>query len=416
MLATRVFIFESDNLYARELERAFLERGAVPTVFEDAQMGIAAMGQDAPELCIISAELTKMSGFSVCNRIKKEGNTAHTSVVMVSSEAGDETFEQHRRLRTRAEAYVHKPMAAEELATRSLALLEVELDAEAFHVDDVTDVIAKEARPSRVGFNIDFSTDSPPESAAAWASPSAAPPPPPSRASLPAVPRPVDPGPAALREANFASLQRLNSELAERLRKLELERDKWVRDSDEFRARGPSPSQRPPAPAPSVTREILEAREALHKKDVELLSVREQLAAKDREVLHLSEQLIAGDRAKLLTDESISVAEERAHVLSRDLENAKRHGDAELARLASERDAAVVAVSELEQRMRGLASEHEVQSALMLAELTQVHAEHNDLRAQAKALLSALSGAQNAAHGLASALEETAPSERLPSA
>ncbi len=397
MSATRVFIFESDTSYAQELERAFLERGVVPQVFEDAQVGIAAMAQGAPELCIISAELTKMSGFSVCNRIKKDELTARTSVVMISSDAGDETFEQHRRLRTRAEAYVHKPMSADELATRSLALLEIELDADAFHADDVTDVVPKGSRPSARPFAIDFSTDA--------SEPVMTPSAPPSRLSLPSVPRPLDPGPAALREANFASLQRLNAELAERLRKLELERDKLVQSSDESRTRGPSPSQRPaPISASSNTRDILDAREALHKKDVELLNVREQLAAKDREVLNLGEQLIAGDRAKLLTDESVAAAEERTEHLLRELETAKRNHEMECLHLQGERDAAALSTQDLEQRVHALSLEHEEQVSQMIAELTQLRAEHNNIKEHAQALLAAFGGTEHAVQRLAQAL------------
>lgn len=395
MLATRVFIFESDNQYALELERAFLERGAVPTVFDDAQAGIAAMGTDNPNLCIIAAELPKMSGFSVCNRIKKEELTARTAVVMTSTDEGDETFEQHRRLRTRAEAYVHKPVAAADLAARALALLEVELDADQFHADDVTDVIAKEARPSARGFTFDFA---PAEPAA----------PRPSMPSLPAIPRPMDPGPAALREANFASLQRLNGELAERLRKMELERDKLVRDMDDLRARGAAPSVRPAAPSPNSTREVLDAREQLHKKDVELLNVREQLAAKDREVLQLSEQLIAGDRAKLESDESIAAAEERLDQLVRELDSTKRQAENERVHLRDERDAAVVGIKDLEQRVHTMAAEREAHSSAMLAELAQLRAEHNELKEHAKALLALLSGTDAAAQRLAQALASDA--------
>ena len=39
----------------------------------------------------------------------------HVPLIIMSSESSDETFEQHRKLRTRAEDYVHKPIAFGEL-------------------------------------------------------------------------------------------------------------------------------------------------------------------------------------------------------------------------------------------------------------------------------------------------------------
>ena len=56
-----------------------------------------------------------MNGFSVCNKLKKDPALKEVPLIIMSSESSDETFEQHRKLRTRAEDYVHKPIAFGEL-------------------------------------------------------------------------------------------------------------------------------------------------------------------------------------------------------------------------------------------------------------------------------------------------------------
>ena len=56
-----------------------------------------------------------MNGFSVCNKLKKDPALKDVPLIIMSSESSDETFEQHRKLRTRAEDYVHKPIAFGEL-------------------------------------------------------------------------------------------------------------------------------------------------------------------------------------------------------------------------------------------------------------------------------------------------------------
>ena len=56
-----------------------------------------------------------MNGFSVCNKLKKDPQLKDVPLIIMSSESSDETFEQHRKLRTRAEDYVHKPIAWHDL-------------------------------------------------------------------------------------------------------------------------------------------------------------------------------------------------------------------------------------------------------------------------------------------------------------
>ena len=64
---------------------------------------------------LLSIELPRMNGFSVCNKLKKDPNLKDVPLIIMSSESSDETFEQHKKLRTRAEDYVHKPVAFGEL-------------------------------------------------------------------------------------------------------------------------------------------------------------------------------------------------------------------------------------------------------------------------------------------------------------
>jgi len=54
----------------------------------------------------------------VCNKLKKDPALRDVPLIIMSSESSDETFEQHRKLRTRAEDYVHKPIGFQELLAR----------------------------------------------------------------------------------------------------------------------------------------------------------------------------------------------------------------------------------------------------------------------------------------------------------
>jgi chromosome segregation ATPase len=57
-----------------------------------------------------------MSGFSVCGKLKRDTNLKDVPVIIMSTDATEETFEQHRRLRTHAEVYLKKPISFAELS------------------------------------------------------------------------------------------------------------------------------------------------------------------------------------------------------------------------------------------------------------------------------------------------------------
>jgi DNA-binding response OmpR family regulator len=84
-----------------------------------------AAASDKPDLILLSIELPRMNGFSVCNKLKKDPALKDVPLIIMSSESSDDTFEQHRKLRTRAEDYVHKPIAFGELLS-TCALLQLE--------------------------------------------------------------------------------------------------------------------------------------------------------------------------------------------------------------------------------------------------------------------------------------------------
>lgn len=107
----RVLIIESDPAFAREASEALRERGVEATIVEDGQEGMEAARTERPDALILSVELgdRPQAGFSYCNRIKKDEELKEIPLLLVSAHVSEETFEQHRRLRTRADGYLRKP-------------------------------------------------------------------------------------------------------------------------------------------------------------------------------------------------------------------------------------------------------------------------------------------------------------------
>src|SRR5580693_502688 len=114
-MTTKVLVFESDPAFAGELRSEFGKLGCSTTVVDDGNFGLQQAATEKPDLILLAIELPRMNGFSVCNKLKKDAALKDVPLIIMSSESSDETFEQHKKLRTRAEDYVHKPVAFGEL-------------------------------------------------------------------------------------------------------------------------------------------------------------------------------------------------------------------------------------------------------------------------------------------------------------
>src|SRR5690349_12122098 len=117
-MGQKVLVFESDAAFASELRAELQKLGCSVQVVDDGNTGLQQATSTRPDLILLSIELPRMNGFSVCNKLKRDPSLKDVPLIIMSSESSDETFEQHRKLRTRAEDYVHKPISFHELLAR----------------------------------------------------------------------------------------------------------------------------------------------------------------------------------------------------------------------------------------------------------------------------------------------------------
>ena len=102
---SKILLIESDGPFAQDLSTALEARGLEARVTADGKEGLDLAKVDRPDLIVLCVELPKMSGYSVCNKLKKDDQLKSIPLVIISAEATPETFEQHRKLKTRAEGY-----------------------------------------------------------------------------------------------------------------------------------------------------------------------------------------------------------------------------------------------------------------------------------------------------------------------
>jgi CheY-like chemotaxis protein len=108
-MVPRILIIEADRAFARDLASPLHRRGAETRLCTDGLNGLEEARTWRPDLVVLCVELPNLSGYSVCNKLKKDEQLKPIPLILTSAEATRDTFEQHKKLRTRAEEYLLKP-------------------------------------------------------------------------------------------------------------------------------------------------------------------------------------------------------------------------------------------------------------------------------------------------------------------
>jgi Response regulators consisting of a CheY-like receiver domain and a winged-helix DNA-binding domain len=125
MASRRILVIESEDDFAQSLASMFSGYDAEVSIIPDGKDGLEAARNQKPDLILLCVELPRMSGYSVCKKLKKDDDLKSIPLVIMSSEANEETFEQHKKLKTRANEYIIKPFDAEQLMAKIEPLIQL---------------------------------------------------------------------------------------------------------------------------------------------------------------------------------------------------------------------------------------------------------------------------------------------------
>lgn len=344
-MSGELLIIEADEEVASRIADAVSRRGLSPRLTPDGKDGYDIAQVSRPAAIVLCAELPKVSGYSICAKLKKDPELKDIPLLFTSAEASESTFEHHKKLKVRADEYLSKPFEIEELLEllgRHVALSQVgdEEDeipiSEDFSIEPAPLEAADEPEPfvDDGGFgSTDVAFEAALEAIAEQPAPmngldaaTAAPAPEPALAAAPApAPTPAAPPPVE----------------APRVR---------AGTSDLERNHG------------SSQRDVLALKRELVAKDRELFEVREQVHAKDRDILALRDQetelegrLVQVEDERDALREQLHQLEERAAALESEQHQTRQRAEAAEQRVA----AAEQRATETEQRASQLQSELE---------------------------------------------------------
>jgi DNA-binding response OmpR family regulator len=115
MPSRTVLIIDDDDALLPMLKTAFQRYKFDVLVTSDGADGLEKARAARPDLVLLSVELPVGNGFLVCKEFKQDAELKDIPVIITSRKASDADFEKHRKLKIRANDYLHKPFTDEEL-------------------------------------------------------------------------------------------------------------------------------------------------------------------------------------------------------------------------------------------------------------------------------------------------------------
>jgi CheY-like chemotaxis protein len=122
-MSKTILLIENDAPFAEEMSGALEAMGYQVRVTGDGKEGLDLARDLRPDAIVLCVELPRLSGYSICNKLKKDEALRAIPLVLTSSEATDEVFEDHRKLKVRAEEYLIKPYVSAALLEKVAGLV-----------------------------------------------------------------------------------------------------------------------------------------------------------------------------------------------------------------------------------------------------------------------------------------------------
>jgi CheY-like chemotaxis protein len=119
----KILLIENDSSFAAGIAESLETSGFEVRVTGDGKEGLDLAREWPPDAVVLCVELPGMSGYLVCQKLKKDDRLKALPLVLTSAEATEETFEKHRTLKARADEYLLKPYTAAALTEKLGALI-----------------------------------------------------------------------------------------------------------------------------------------------------------------------------------------------------------------------------------------------------------------------------------------------------
>src|SRR5712675_3036325 len=119
----RILVIDSDESFGQALAAAAKAGGFKASTATNSEQGMALARNESPDLIVVCVEAQPTNGYMICTRLKKDDRLKAIPVILTSANATPDSFEKHKKLKTRAEDYLIKPFPASALVEKASRLL-----------------------------------------------------------------------------------------------------------------------------------------------------------------------------------------------------------------------------------------------------------------------------------------------------
>ncbi|MCA1827568.1 MAG: response regulator [Myxococcales bacterium] len=151
-MSKRILLIDSDEAFAQGLSNAITARGFTATMATNSEQGMSLAKQENPDLIVVCVEAQPTNGYMLCTRLKKDDALKGIPVILTSANATPDSFEKHKKLKTRAEEYLIKPFEPNVMLEKASALMGIALPAEQIGEDEI---VAVDDEPLGLGDLVD---------------------------------------------------------------------------------------------------------------------------------------------------------------------------------------------------------------------------------------------------------------------
>ena len=132
MAKKTILIMEGDEAFAMMLSNTLEVNKYRVVTSNDGQRAGDLIKKEAPNLILLCLELPNVSGYLVCKELKEDKDLRKIPLIIMSSQAKQEDFDKHRKLKVRAEDYLIKPFTDEDLLQKVENLIGFHINEEEY--------------------------------------------------------------------------------------------------------------------------------------------------------------------------------------------------------------------------------------------------------------------------------------------
>jgi CheY-like chemotaxis protein len=120
-----ILIVEDSPTQAQELAARIFDRGLEAIIANDGPQALRLVDVYKPDLIVLDVNLPSMTGYQVCDRLRRDPNTADIPIIMLTSASSSDEIQTGYR--SGADAYISKGGFAFDLLFSTMARMGIEM-------------------------------------------------------------------------------------------------------------------------------------------------------------------------------------------------------------------------------------------------------------------------------------------------